>query len=99
MVLVSVRFSSGTPFTILMLPSALTKRSVTGCTVAPARAVCSSAEMKMCSISVAPMPSISSMPVASRHSVRVEAGNASPAETHLRSRVARSSSPRAARLR
>ena len=39
----------------------------------------------MCSSSVAPMPSISSMPVASRHSVRVATGSASPAETHLRS--------------
>jgi len=41
--------------------------------------------MKMCSSSVAPMPSIRSMPVASRHSTRVAAGSASPADTHWRS--------------
>jgi hypothetical protein len=39
----------------------------------------------MWSISVAPMPSMISMPVASFHSFRVAAGNASPADTHLRS--------------
>ena len=38
----------------------------------------------MCSISVAPMPSMISMPVASFHSLRVAAGSASPADTHLR---------------
>lgn len=39
------------------------------------------------------------MPVAFFHSVRVAAGNASPADTQRRSGVARSSSPRAAMLR
>ena len=53
----------------------------------------------MCSNSVAPMPSISSMPVASFHSARVEAGSASPAETHLCSGVRRSAAPCAASAR
>ena len=53
--------------------------------VAPGRTCASSCEMKMCSSSVEPMPSMMSMPVASFHNCRVAAGNASPAETHLRS--------------
>ena len=43
----------------------------------------------MWNISVEPMPSMISMPVASFHSLRVAAGSASPADTHLR-RLARS---------
>ena len=61
--------------------------------VAPGRLVASSAEMKMCSSSVAPMPSISSIPVTSFQSDRVDAGNASPAETHLRRLLSRSGTP------
>ncbi len=39
--------------------------------------------MKMWIISVAPMPSMISMPLASRNSLRVASGSASPAETHF----------------
>ena len=37
--------------------------------------------MKMCSSSVAPIPSMIVRPVASRQAVKVDSGNASPAET------------------
>ena len=39
------------------------------------------AEMKMCSISVAPIPSMIRTPVASRNACHVAAGRCSPAET------------------
>ena len=58
--------------------------------MAPGRADASSCEMKMCSISVAPMPSISVRRVASNQASRVDVDSASPADTHLRSFVARS---------
>jgi len=48
---------------------------------------------------VEPMPSMMSMPVASFHSARVVAGSASPADTHLRSLLARTAVPWAASTR
>ena len=53
--------------------------------IAPWRTSAPDAAMKMWIISVAPMPSVSSTPVASRQSVRVASGSASPAETEARS--------------
>ena len=43
------------------------------------------AEMKMCSISVAPMPSMISTPVASRNASQTALGRCSPADTAVRS--------------
>jgi hypothetical protein len=60
--------------------------------VAPGRIASSGAEMKMCSISVAPMPSISFSPVAACQASKVAFGRASPAETHF-SRERQSWSP------
>ena len=55
----------------------------------------SAAEMKMCSISVAPMPSMMRSPVASWTSRQTDAGSASPAETARRRPASRSAWPAA----
>ncbi|MNQ08598.1 hypothetical protein D3C85_213980 [compost metagenome] len=52
--------------------------------MAPRRMPSPVAEMKMCSISVAPMPSVMASPVAACHASRVASGSASPADTDKR---------------
>ena len=73
------------------LGAVVVRRSVaaypgTGRPVEPGRMSSPAAEMKMCSISVAPMPSMISTPVASRNASHVAFGRCSPAETAFRRR-------------